>query len=116
MPEQTVTKTKAMHTLGPWEVQWGSVRHSGQREHVGRCVIGTPKNVHGGRYVVAAIDGPFLGDRTIAKANANLIAAAPDLLEAARAFVEWYNVDSTEQKRDDAFYSAQAAIAKAEGR
>lgn len=60
--------------------------------------------------------------QTIIEANAQdyrnacrLIAAAPELLEACRAFVEWYPV-SRWMSGTDAFAIAQRAIAKAEGR
>lgn len=50
-----------------------------------------------------------------AEANARLIAAAPELLAALKAWDHWYAVDSTEELRDDAFEAGRKAIAKAEG-
>lgn len=43
-----------------------------------------------------------------------LLDAAPDLLAACKAFAYWYDRDSSEQRRDDAYHQAIAAIAKAE--
>ena len=59
-----------------------------------------------------------------ARANARLIAAAPDLLEACVAMIEWderekdHSVDFHARMAlcDAAFQKARAAIAKAEGR
>jgi hypothetical protein len=68
----------------------------------------------GDNHGVAIIVGN-VGEHDIAEANANLIAAAPDLLEALKsalgimADVECYCAESVEQEM-------RAAIAKAEGR
>jgi hypothetical protein len=52
----------------------------------------------------------------IGQANARLIAAAPELLAALKAWEHWYSTDSTECARDDARECGLRAIAKAEGR
>lgn len=49
------------------------------------------------------------------KANARLIAAAPDLLEACEAMLEEMQVWETEQGEHPAATLARAAIAKAKG-
>ncbi len=92
------------YTQGPWKILTAT-SHS-------RGVFGGPHD----SLIATVQSGAGLNVPTEIDANAHLIAAAPDLFDACRAFVEWYNVDSTEQKRDDAFYAAQAALAKAEGR
>jgi hypothetical protein len=48
-----------------------------------------------------------------AEANARLIAAAPDLLEALEAMYEMFNGNGITPNDDDAIISARAAIAKA---
>ena len=50
--------------------------------------------------------------KTEAKANARLIAAAPELLEALK---ELCDVTDTNDYNEAAFFKAEAAIAKAEG-
>jgi hypothetical protein len=74
-----------------------------------------------------AVDGrgPFVCDMQIdecakpfrdsVEADANLIAAAPELLEALTGIIEIGKRDMTNQKYDGYFKSAQAAIAKAKG-
>lgn len=56
--------------------------------------------------------------RESTQANAEFIVrsvnAHDDLLAACRAFVNWYNVDSTEFNSDTVYEMARAAIAKAE--
>lgn len=85
----------AQHTPKPWRVEWD---HSWQRE------------------VIVADDGQWIatiGESAIytgdSKANARLIAAAPDLLEACRAVLsccpDW----------DATVKMVKAAIAKADG-
>lgn len=48
-------------------------------------------------------------------ANARLIAAAPDLYEAAKAFVEAWDKSLQLEKTDVALRMTRAALAKAEG-
>jgi len=72
------------HTLGPWIARWDTVRYAGQRERLNRCVISTPPNDSCACRVVARIEGPFAGLMDEARANARLIAAAPELYEALR--------------------------------
>jgi hypothetical protein len=88
------------HTPGPWHVDEQNV-HSGQ---VCTCHGDTP----GTWYEVWS---PNWGEGINQKANAQLIAAAPDLLEALKELRDWYreNVGLPACK-------ANAAIAKAEGR
>lgn len=49
-------------------------------------------------------------------ANARLIAAAPELLEALKGILEIGKRDTTNPKYDGYYETARAAIAKAEGR
>ena len=108
--ERTMSKEK--HTPGPWSVG---------------LTIGSPHTSPEGPWgwYQTDIEGPagegcFLELRQyhgggVRDANARLIAAAPELLEALRGLVE------TSETRDrlaieDALIHARAAIAKAEGR
>jgi dTDP-4-dehydrorhamnose reductase len=106
------------HTPGPWEVtqrsagewgsagQWGVAAHyldrGGQRRRIAMC--GSPRT-----YSNPELDAE---DR----ANARLIAAAPDLLAALRAMVA---LDECEAHFEEAYErilpEARAAIAKATG-
>lgn len=89
-----------MHTPGPWEV----------------CGHGSGFDVVGG---CGCCGSPWINGED-EKANALLLAAAPELLEAARKIVGvydsygcgWYNTDECV----DGLKAARAAIAKAEGK
>jgi hypothetical protein len=59
----------------------------------------------------------FVGDsdgRTDCASNARLIAAAPELLEALKDLLEWFD-DESRSPRPAPLKKARAAIAKAEG-
>jgi hypothetical protein len=97
------------HTPGPWE--YTKAASSGDR---GIHAEGT------GIFAEAFADIRRAGENNSAEAlaNARLIAAAPDLLEALRWAAQ--NADQSEAGRDDDWYAGldrvRAAIAKAEGR
>lgn len=64
------------------------------------------------------VRGPVLPEPSHAEANARLIAAAPDLAEACRMFVESYDIDAGTYalgKLYEAREAARAALAKARG-
>jgi hypothetical protein len=99
---------KTKHTPGPWEIE--------EREHSRRQVIRTKQGVitelinyghAGGINAVCFIEE--------LRANARLIAAAPDLLEACRAIAALMDGQG---RRNLPLVSgmARAAIAKAEGK
>lgn len=54
-------------------------------------------------------------DAEVMSANARLISAAPDLLEALRMMLDAHAIPSTGCKERPAYEAAQAAIAKATG-
>lgn len=85
------------HTPAPWEVRSGTVRRAGQREEINRYVIGL-KTSTGGMYVAATVDGPFSGRIYDAKADASLISAAPDLLQAVREFLDLHWIEQQGRK------------------
>lgn len=90
----------AEHTPGPWEAIEDTVRARGSQRAIADC----------GTWHVGTQD----------KANARLIAAAPDLLDALKAAVEWIDPDEPDLvNREECaadLEKARAAIAKAEGR
>jgi hypothetical protein len=96
------------HTHGPWQVM---------PEECDRQYIRIRGTVLGGRYKVANVLTPVYADvhpreADETRANARLIAAAPDLLEALKSLVE----DTTRYIPSRLWDEARAAIAKAEGK
>jgi hypothetical protein len=102
---------KTKHTPGPWDRQnKGNVIGPSARHEV---VAGINKD--GSKYLPTICRMPGLSDEDYA--NARLITAAPDLLEAAKVLISslvW------ERKRSGITYAGgemlEAAIVKAEGR
>lgn len=88
------------HTPGPWETERGGFR--------GAWVRGTQTK----EWAALAC-----GDTDeSAAANAHLIAAAPDMLAALKAIVEFYGWDANDDGEYVPCRMAHAAIAKAEGK
>jgi hypothetical protein len=90
----------AQHTPGPWTADWNSGSH-GYTIAGDHIAIGTAFSLLGKRYGTGE-----------ASANARLIAAAPEMLEALR-FVQEHGAVYPE---GEAGQRIRAAIAKAEGR
>ena len=86
------------HTRGPWEV------------HYGHDVTGYPC------YYIHGFAGDQKRDDAMHDANARLIAAAPDLLEALKLALGVLAGDFTKSALIDALERGGAAIAKAEGK
>jgi hypothetical protein len=109
------TKTETKHTPGPWRVSEGMTPDT----------LLVRDDEHGIAQVWAAYkpDGPLeVGTK---EANARLIAAAPELLEALRYLLNTDNVATVHAKWgegcnreevDAMLKQARAAIAKAEGK
>lgn len=108
--------TKSQHTPGPWPCEYTG---DGKRILVGKGLVEGPNG-----YEVAEVysdDCP----REVAEANARLIAAAPELLEALETllpYAPWVPkagipmTPELEEKPDvQAVLKARAAIAKARG-
>lgn len=100
-------QTKTTYTPGPWELG-----HRLAPDHDGDRVIYGPGKLP--RFICAMDGGP--NDDSEILANARLIAAAPELLDAAKGLVwAWNHPLGT--KGTDAYAAAlENAIAKAEGR
>ena len=90
------------HTPGPWETEWPKFD----------CTIKSRGGVVATVYI-----GQELGDSE-SEANANLIAASPDLLAALKNIVRGYDGPTVDAATALSSYidGARAAIAKAEGK
>ena len=89
------------HTPGPWELVSLGWR--------GQFIYGTDERVPSGRRLISEVDLNFDG----AEANALLIAAAPDLLQALKIISIWAKNGSTEKDFDDIAKLANEALEKA---
>lgn len=92
------------HTPGPWEVIGGAVYTA--TEHIGTAAR------------IASMDREELRTKPVERdANAHLIAAAPDLLEALKLSLAWFlaaDCAATPGGRKD-LATIRAALAKARG-
>lgn len=102
------------HTPTPWTL---IEKLSGSENHKGWSLYGTIRTEHGGdgeeRCWIADISPVIIGDGNASedgKGNANLMLAAPDLLEALKEVV------AISDRKHNAWDKAHAAIAKAEGK
>lgn len=99
---------KPTHTPGPWRIQWG------RQEHY-------PLSIHNGAVNIVTSMGRKAAPDAVA--NAHLIAAAPDLLEALDGLVKNFDIDRqwhSAKGGDDypdslSIRQARHAIAKATG-
>ncbi len=111
------------HTPGPWSV--GEVSHKKQRVDIDSLHADQTVGYQTWRGLARAYgceDMPAEGTAAML-ANARLIAAAPELLEAARRVLEWFEAEDDHTKVPDLWTRAQmcrdaelatrAAIAKA---
>ena len=90
------------YTKGPWEADGNGVFEKGKPNQV-IAIAHDPDDSH------------HLND--ISKANAQLMAAAPDMYEALRAIVNWYEVKGEILCTNDQPYELlKQALRKAEGR
>jgi len=109
--------SEAKHTPGPWTAAILAEPLHKIPEYVADCI-----RESGGRdfRFVAASDAKgqcdicHVGNGSAGKANARLIAAAPDLLEACKAVMEMRIVQVEDEEGE--IEMCRAAIAKAEGR
>jgi hypothetical protein len=98
------------HTPGPWSYR--KVPRKQEWEiNTGRCPNSGHESWTGMSVVFGCDDYPKMG-KIAGEANARLIAAAPDLLEACKAMIDYYGSASANV---EALTAARAAIAKATG-
>ncbi len=99
---------KAKHTPGPWELEEWEFDYGPTGDFsIYQSRSKTP------RMPIACVQLPFNGKRT--EANARLIAAAPELLEAAIELKDVCNRPSAARTRAEAWRKLDAAITKATG-
>ena len=101
------------HTPGPWIVHRRKL-DALPKSFLQRVAVDVESNHLPGEYVLLADCGPdgFAEN----EANAYLIAAAPELLEALQGIIDCGKRDLTNPKYDGYFIDAEAAIAKAGGK
>ena len=97
----------AQHTRGPWPIK---PTGDGKRIIVGEGLVEGPNG-----YEVAEVYSDDC-DRDEAMANARLIAAAPDLLELARQYLNDMRHPPAPDSRERRVSLIEKVIAKAEGR
>ena len=100
------------HTPGPWEyvpMLTASENHKGY-------FVRAEKAARNGKWALATVQ-PGDEDGKLGEANARLIAAAPELLEALQKAYLYINGGPgyTPENRMAAYHAARAAIAKATG-
>lgn len=97
----------AEHTPGPWSWDAGDI---GNEYSIPYCDVFAGS---GDDFIIASVNDRF--DRTQGRANARLIAAAPDLLEALEDAVRWFEayVGDADHGRAFDLTRAKAVIAKA---
>lgn len=107
----------AKHTPGPWRLSPESERAEWIADADAAHAIDADDPVDGRLFEVAAVWGIDRSDREDDRslANARLIAAAPELLEAAQAAWNCIGELSPTQARVETAQLLQAAIAKATG-
>ena len=97
---------KTKHTPGPWELEEWEFDYGPTGDFsIYQSRSKTP------RMPIASVQLPFNGKRT--EANARLIAAAPELLEAAIELKDVCNRPSAARTRAEAWRKLDKAIAKA---
>jgi hypothetical protein len=98
------------HTKGPWracysdEIGGGNIRSDHHRDGTGALLLEAGPMFHG-----------YTPDRDEELANLRLAASAPELLAALEQLI-WHTEDDTQQRANDVWDDAFAAIAKATGR
>lgn len=106
------------HVLGPWEALIVSdyKPNSVLETYIKKIAIVGPVKENGGQSHIADVSLQFGENQS--SANANLIAAAPDLLEALKSMYRIYSIlaAATPTKDDSFMIEARKAIQKAEGR
>jgi hypothetical protein len=106
------THTKATHTPGPWEFTPDEIETKRGSHFVYRI-----ESSRGSDFLGTFDPNEDGGDYSEAEANARLIAAAPDLLEAVKTMVEVFRYrHGSSREIVDAVDALIVVIDKAEGR
>jgi hypothetical protein len=116
MDPAPLTAARARHTPGPWRVD---PCYKADVQTADGCIEICTVDGDGANYSTGAPHGLYTPSRSSALANARLIAAAPELLEALRELADAFSCEITfegvKQPEDPAIVKARAAIAKATG-
>lgn len=108
---------QTQHTPGPWYVFHSAYRGRFDDDGPGAFSIGDAPTARSANILCSRYEWPERAEEM--KANAHLMAAAPDLLEALQNIAEYWNQDQNEAAMADAcwhaIHTARAAIAKATG-
>lgn len=89
------TQAKVKHTPGPWKLNGLTI----ESKH----------------NWIASANSDGINDSNVDEANATLIAAAPELLEACKKLMAWLRECDDYAEKSIAWKLGKAAIAKAEG-
>ena len=92
------------YTPGPWKVKAGS-----------NAVLAGRKQICSHVNAASVLPVNIVEDHKIAEANAHLIAAAPEILEALKDIVEFWDSIVPTDAVNQMHINARAAIAKATG-
>ena len=96
------------HTLGPWK--WHAAKHDDGRNN-GSVISGADTGL---AYCICK--APQFATEKDWAANARLIAAAPELLDACEGLLSALDEDcQSPSRRDELMFAARAAVAKARG-
>lgn len=95
---------KEGHTAGPWTFEWSDVPYA---------ELGEAWTVDAAGGSICTLDGFGAGNRN--EANARLISASPDLLEACQKAVEWLSGWQSAEPYIDVLRAAIAKATAAEG-
>jgi hypothetical protein len=98
------------HTPGPWIVKWGSKGYARAVDAPGDA------DIQGAVGRIVRWNGLGMPASETGKANARLVAAAPDMLAALKRLIVIYKNDGHARPCDCPACAGKAAIAKAEGR
>jgi len=102
-PEDIGVEGKMKYTPGPW-----AIAHSGNNIEIGL------RNVEWNPNIIGMVVAKTIGNSKVCEANAALIAAAPDLLEALKECCEWIRKHSPADDWPFCLDGARMAIRKAE--
>lgn len=107
MSTDKVAQDAGQHTPGPWYIYPGTHKYPGIEAPGGKTIV-----IFGEENSEAGVRCNFNGDRETILANARLISAAPDLLEACKSIASEYSY-SNRRVSEESIELIYAAIKKA---